>query len=201
MPNLLADARQQLHQILNIPLETPIILFLSRLHPKKGLDYLIPALAQLADQKFAFVLAGNGSPEYEAELDRMIQANNLSDRTYKLGFVSGEKKHICLQGSDLYALTSHSENFGVAVLDALASGTPALVTTGVALSELVKEQDLGWVVDLEIKEIVDAIQEFLNNQTIGQEMGDRARQFILESYTWDKIAIKMASVYTKVIQN
>ena len=201
MPNLLADARQHLHQILDIPLERPIILFLSRLHPKKGLDYLIPALAQLSDQNFAFVLAGNGSPAYEDELNRLIQDNNLSDRTYKLGFVSGEKKDICLQGADLYALTSHSENFGVAVLEALASGTPALVTTGVALSDLVKEQNLGWVVDLEIKAIASAIQEFLNNQTIGQEIGDRARQFILESYTWDKIAIKMASVYTKIIQN
>lgn len=199
LPTPIADARQQLHQILNIPLETPIILFLSRLHPKKGLDYLIPALAKLSDQNFAFVLAGNGSLEYEAELDRLIQENNLGDRTYKLGFVSGEKKDICLQGADLYALTSHSENFGVAVLEALASGTPALVTTGVALSDLVKEQDLGWVVDLEIGAISDAIQEFLNNQTIGQEMGDRARQFILENYTWEQIAAKIVAIYNQIL--
>jgi glycosyltransferase involved in cell wall biosynthesis len=193
------DARQHLHQILNIPLERPIILFLSRLHPKKGLDYLIPALAKLSDQNFAFVLAGNGSLEYEAELDRLIQENNLGDRTYKLGFVSGKKKDICLQGADLYVLTSHSENFGVAVLEALASGTPALVTTGVALSDLVKEQNLGWVVDLEIGAISDAIQEFLNNQTIGQEMGDRARHFILENYTWDRIAAKMVAIYNQIL--
>ena len=198
LPNPIADARQQLHQILNIPLETPIILFLSRLHPKKGLDYLIPALAQLADQKFAFVLAGNGSPEYEAELDRLIQENNLGDRTYKLGFVSGEKKHICLQGADLYALTSHSENFGVAVLEALASGTPALVTTGVALSDLVKEQDLGWVVDLEIGAIVSSVQEFLDNPDMAKQKGDRAAQYVAASYSWEKIALNLKSIYENI---
>ena len=199
LPNPIADARQQLHQILNIPLETPIILFLSRLHPKKGLDYLIPALAQLADQKFAFVLAGNGSPEYEAELDRLIQENNLGDRTYKLGFVSGEKKHICLQGADLYALTSHSENFGVAVLEALASGTPALVTTGVALSDLVKEQDLGWVVDLEIGAIVSSVQEFLDNPDMAKQKGDRAAQYVAASYSWEKIALNLKSIYENIL--
>ena len=108
--------------------------------------------------------------------DRLIQANNLSDRTYKLGFVSGEKKNICLQGADLYALTSHSENFGIAVLEALASGTPALVTTGVALSDLVEEQNLGWVVDLEIGAIVSSIQEFLDDPDMAKQKGDRAAQ-------------------------
>jgi glycosyltransferase involved in cell wall biosynthesis len=203
LPTPIADARQQLHQILNIPLETPIILFLSRLHPKKGLDYLLPALAklqnQIPNQNFAFVLAGNGSPEYEAELDRLIQANNLSDRTYKLGFVSGEKKHICLQGADLYALTSHSENFGVAVLEALASAPPALVTTGVALSDLVKEQDLGWVVDLEIEAIADAIQNFLNNPDIAKQKGDRAAQYVAEHYTWEKIALNLKAIYKNIL--
>jgi glycosyltransferase involved in cell wall biosynthesis len=163
LPDPIANAREKLHQMLNIPLEVPIILFLSRLHPKKGLDYLIPALSKLHNQNFAFVLAGGGDPEYEVELDHLVQENNLSDRTYKLGFVGGEKKDICLQGADLYALTSYSENFGIAVLEALASGTPALVTTGVALSDLVKEQNLGWVVDLTIEAIVSSIQEFLDN--------------------------------------
>jgi glycosyltransferase involved in cell wall biosynthesis len=203
MPNLIADARTSLHQLLNIPLATPIILFLSRLHPKKGLDYLIPALAQLQnqipDQDFAFVLAGNGSPEYEAELDRLIQSNRFSDRTYKLGFVSGEKKNICLQGADLYALTSHSENFGVAVLEALASGTPALVTTSVALSDLVKEQDLGWVVDLEIEAIADAIQNFLNNPDIAKQKGVRAAQYVAEHYAWENIALNLKAIYKNIL--
>ncbi len=196
---VIANAREKLHQMLNIPLEVPIILFLSRLHRKKGLDCLIPALSKLHNRNFAFVLAGGGDPEYEAELDRLIQENNLSDRTHRLGFVGGEKKDICLQGADLYALTSHSENFGIAVLEALASGTPALVTTGVALSDLVKEKDLGWVVDLEIEAIANSIQEFLDNPDIAKQKGDRAAQYVAEHYDWKNIALNLKSIYENIL--
>lgn len=199
LPDPIANAREKLHQMLNIPLEVPIILFLSRLHPKKGLDYLIPALSKLHNQNFAFVLAGGGDPEYEVELDHLVQENNLSDRTYKLGFVGGEKKDICLQGADLYALTSYSENFGIAVLEALASGTPALVTTGVALSDLVKEQNLGWVVDLTIEAIVSSIQEFLDNPDIAKQKGDRAAEYVAKHYAWEKIALNLKAIYAKIL--
>lgn len=199
LPTPIANAREQLHQILNIPLEIPSILFLSRLHPKKGLDYLIPALGKLHNQNFAFVLAGSGDPDYEAELENLLQDNNLSDHTYKLGFVGGEKKDICLQGADLYALTSHSENFGIAVLEALASGTPALVTTGVALSDLVKEQNLGWVVDLEIEAISNSIQEFLDNPDLAKQKGDQAAQYVAANYSWEKIALNLKSIYENIL--
>jgi len=199
LPELFADAREQLHQMLNIPLQTPIVLFLSRLHPKKGLDYLTAALGKLLEFNFAFVLAGSGSPEYEAEVDHLLDKNHLGDRTYKLGFVTGKKKNICLQGADLYALTSHSENFGIAVLEALASGIPALVTTGVALSDLVKEQDLGWVVDLEIEAIASSIQEFFDNPNIAKQKGDRAAQYVEANYSWEKIALNLKSIYENIL--
>jgi glycosyltransferase involved in cell wall biosynthesis len=200
MPIKLANAREKLHQMLSIPLKTPIILFLSRLHTKKGLDYLIPALSKLHHQNFVFVLAGSGDPNYELEIERLLKVNNLDDRTYKLGFVSGEKKTLCLQGADLYALTSHSENFGISVLESLASRTPTLVTTGVALSDLVKEQNFGWVVDLEIEEITASIQEFLDNPAMAKEKGDRAVHYVAENYAWEKIALNLKSIYENILR-
>jgi glycosyltransferase involved in cell wall biosynthesis len=197
----IANAREKLHQMLNIPLETPVILFLSRLHPKKGLDYLIPALAKLRDlvhgrnSNFAFVLAGSGSVEYETELDCLLQKNNLVDCTYKLGFVEGDKKNICLQGADLYVLTSHSENFGISVLEALASGTPALVTPGVALADLVKSQNLGWVVQLEVEGIAATIQEILESPDTIKQKGDRATEYVIENYSWGRIAASLLKIY------
>jgi hypothetical protein len=81
----------------------------------------------------------------------------------------------------------------------LAIEAPAIVTKGVALSELVQEQNLGWVVDLEIEAIANSIQEFLDAPDMARQKGDRARQFILENYTWDKIVLKMISIYKEII--
>jgi glycosyltransferase involved in cell wall biosynthesis len=173
---------------------------MSRLHPKKGLDYLIPALGKLTEQRFTFVLAGSGSPEYEAEVDALLVAAGMRDRTYKAGFVTGATKDLFLQGADLFVLTSHSENFGMAVLEALAAGLPVLVTSGVALADLVKQDRLGYVAELDGDAIASTLQHFFNSPHIAQEMGDRARQLILEQYTWDRIASSLVEVYKTTIE-
>jgi glycosyltransferase involved in cell wall biosynthesis len=195
MSPAIPDARQRLRQHLNLPDDELIVLFLSRLHPKKGLDYLIPALAKLADRRFTFVLAGAGDPDYEAELKSLIAASNIQDRTHCLGMVTGELKALLLQGSDLFALTSHSENFGVSVLEALAAGIPALVTPGVALSELVNNESLGYLPELDIGSIANSLQQALAYPDQTKAMGDRARSFVKENYTWASISAKMVGVY------
>lgn len=191
-------ARERLRQQLNLPSDEPIILFLSRLHPKKGLDYLLPALAKLVDRRFTFVLAGDGAAEYVAELQSSIMAHNMQNRTHCTGFVTGELKNLLLQGSDLFALTSYSENFGVSVLEALAAGLPALVTPGVALSDLVIEQQLGYVPELDVQSISSSLQQALDYPDVAKAMGDRARKFVLENYTWESIATKMIGIYGSI---
>ncbi|MEQ8752642.1 MAG: glycosyltransferase [Coleofasciculus sp. G1-WW12-02] len=201
VPTFLPDARYQLRQRLNIPEDEPVILFISRLHPKKGLEYLIPALGKLADQRFTFVLAGSGSSEYEAEIDALLIAAGIDKRTYRSGFVTGEMKDLLLQGSDVFALTSHSENFGVVVLEALAVGLPVLVTPGVALASVVKQHQLGYVAELDVAAISSAMKQLLNHRQETKVMGNRARQLILEQYTWDGIALNLIAVYTAIIKN
>lgn len=195
LPQTIPDAHQRLRQHLNLPSDEPIILFLARLHPKKGLSYLISALAKLSHLRFSFVLAGGGSQDYQAELRSLIAAHNLQDRTHFTGFVTGDLKNLLLQGSDLFALTSYSENFGVSVLEALTAGLPALVTPGVALADLVNKQQLGYVPDLDANEIAVAIQQVLADPDRAKLMGIRARQLTSENYTWDKIATDLIAIY------
>jgi glycosyltransferase involved in cell wall biosynthesis len=196
---VIPNARSQLRQMLQVPEDEPVILFLSRLHPKKGLDYLIPALGKLSEQRFTFVLAGNGSSEYEAEVDALLVTAGIRDRTYRAGFVAGVMKDLFLQGADLFALTSHSENFGMAVLEALAAGLPVLVTPGVALASVVEQYHLGYVSQLDSKAIAFTLKHFLSYPQKAIEMGDRARRLILDKYTWDPIATRMIQVYTTIL--
>ncbi len=198
IPVLIPDARHRLRQLLQVPQDEPVILFMSRLHPKKGLEYLIPALGKLA-RRFTFVLAGSGSPDYEAEIDELLVAAGIRDPTYRSGFVADEMKAIFLQGADIFALTSHSENFGVAVLEALAVGLPVLVTPGVALASVVEEYQLGYVVELDVAAIASDLQRWLNNSQQAKKMGDRAHQLILEKYTWDRIATRMIQFYQTIL--
>jgi glycosyltransferase involved in cell wall biosynthesis len=98
MPTLLLDARFRVRQRFNIPADEPVILFLSRLHPKKGLDYLISSLSKVSYHRFSFILAGSGTPEYEAEINSLLISSGLRDRTHVVGFVQGEEKDLLIQG-------------------------------------------------------------------------------------------------------
>lgn len=199
----ITDARQQLHQLLQVPDRVPIILFMSRIHPKKGLDYLISALSQLTSHdspKFALAIAGNGEPEYIAQLKTLAQDQGISEYIHWLGFVEGTAKHLYLQGADLFALTSHSENFGIAVIEALASATPVLITKGVAIAPMVQEQQIGYVVDLDIAAIATAIDSILSQPHRSQQIGDRAQQYIRENYSWTNIAQSLIAKYRALMR-
>ena len=199
IPPIIPNAYQRLRQHFNLPADEPIILFLSRLHPKKGLDYLIPALGKLSHYRFTFILAGSGDPDYENEIKSLLVSEGIQNRTHLTGFIKGEIKDLLMQGADLFALTSYSENFGISVLESLAAGTPVIITPGVALSDIVEQQQIGSVAELDVNEISAAIQHFLDNPQEAKKMGDCARQFILDNYTWDRIALKMISVYQNLI--
>ncbi len=200
IPETIPDARQKLRQLLQVPPDEPVILFLSRQHPKKGLDYLIPALAKLANQRFTFVLAGSGTKEYEAEIIELLVHTGMRDRTYISGFVVDQSKDILLQGADLFALTSYSENFGIAVLEAMAVGLPIIVTPGVALASTVKQEQLGYVVELDVEEIASTISYALNHQSQAKQMGDRARQLIYDNYRWSHIGSKLSQIYSNILK-
>ncbi|MFN6460339.1 MAG: glycosyltransferase [Nostoc sp. DedVER02] len=200
IPSAIPNARSLLREHLKVSVDEPIILFLSRLHPKKGLDYLIPALGKLTNYRFTFVVAGSGSKEYEAEIESLLISNGIRDRTHLTGFVAGETKNLFIQGSDLFVLTSYSENFGVAVLEALAVGVPVLVTPGVALAAVVQQNQLGYVPELDVLAIAKAVEQYLTHTLETEDMGDRARQLVLDNYTWNRIAENLMEIYTKLIK-
>jgi glycosyltransferase involved in cell wall biosynthesis len=199
MPALLPDARARLRARLGVPPDARVVLFLSRVHPKKGLELLIPALAQLRDDQLHCVLAGNAEPpDYEGVVDRIVRDAGLAARTHRVPFATGEWKQLLLQGADLFALTSHSENFGLAVVEAWAAGTPVVVTPGVALAEEVRRHGLGAVAALEVPAIAAAVRELLAAPDHRTGAGRAARQLAESQFAWTAVAARLQRRYQQI---
>ena len=195
----LANARQRLRVRFNLPEDEKIVLFLSRIHPKKGLNYLIQSLARITQHPFTFILAGSGDPAYEVEVRSLLKESGLEARTILPGFVKGETKDLLLQGADLYALTSHSENFGVAVLEALAAGLPVVVTPGVALSDEMRQHNIGYVSEFSVDAITSTLESYFVNPEAAASMAKQAQQFTLENYTWKRNANNLVQIYQAIL--
>ena len=201
LPALLPDARAQLRQRLGLPADAKIVLFLSRVHPKKGLELLIPALAQLRGEPIHFVLVGNVEPpDYEAEVERLLAAAGMTARTRRVPFATGEWKQILLQGADVFALTSHSENFGLAVVEAFAAQLPVVVTPGVALADQVRRHQLGEVAPMEVAGIAAALRSQLAQAARRVEVGRAARQLVEAEYAWPAVAARIGAEYERILK-
>ena len=121
------------------------ILFLSRVHVKKGVNFLLEAVAQLREQIEGYVIriAGEGDAIYVNELKQLTERLGISKLVFFEGGVYGNRKWELFRQADLFILPTHSENFGIVVAEALASGTPAVTTMGTPWSEL-ESRRCGW---------------------------------------------------------
>ncbi|MFM6354451.1 MAG: hormogonium polysaccharide biosynthesis glycosyltransferase HpsP [Planktothrix sp.] len=188
---------------LEIQPNVPIILFLSRIEPKKGLDILIPALEKVlaTGLNFQFILAGSNpqDPEYETKIKQQIQSSALAEKTIISGFVTGEIKTALLTKADLFVLPSYYENFGIAVAEAMAVGTPVIISKGIYIWEDVETAEAGWVGNGTIDEISSLIETALTNPQECQRRGLNAQNYALTYYSWDAIAQQMIQAYQGLI--
>ena len=121
------------------------LLFLGRLHPKKGCDILIEAFAQIHDESVALVLAGPDQVGWQAELQRRVDQLKIADRVVFPGMLQGEMKLAALTVADAFILPSHQENFGMAVVEALADGLPVLISNRINIWREVDQDAAGYV--------------------------------------------------------
>jgi glycosyltransferase involved in cell wall biosynthesis len=200
LPARQPQAKQRLRNRFNIPPETPVVLFLSRLHPKKRPDLLLRSLSQLAtlNRDFHLILAGSGDSDYLSYLTNLVSFLGLAKRTSMPGFVMGEDKELLIQGSDIFVLPSFSENFGLAIAEAMAAGLPAIVTPGVQIAPDIAEANAGLVVEGEVDALVGALQELLASPNRCVELGENGKRLVSRRYSWNAIAQQLASVYTAI---
>ncbi|MFQ3585262.1 MAG: glycosyltransferase family 4 protein, partial [Cyanobacteriota bacterium] len=104
-----------------------------------------------------------------------------------------------LQGSDLFVLNSYSENFGMAVLEAMASGLPVLTSPNVGFASMVQTQDLCLIVPQEVATIAERIAYALDHPVEMQEMAQRAKTYVAENFTWNRVAKNLIEIYQQII--
>lgn len=170
-------------------------LFLSRIHPKKGLPMLLDAWADLRPSNWHLLIVGPDEQNHRSALEEQAREQRLEEVVEFQGPVSDEDKWSLYRESDLFVLPTHSENFGVVVAEALASGIPVLTTTGAPWAVL-EERDCGWWVEPEVDALTQALQEATESSDAQRlAMGNRGRELVEEQFSWEEVARKLHGAY------
>ncbi|MEI7994210.1 MAG: glycosyltransferase [Methylococcaceae bacterium] len=177
------------------------LLFLSRIHHKKGLDMLIPAWRAVQSRfpDWQLVIAGSdvghyGKSGYLEELHLLIQSLG-AERIKFVGPLYGTAKMQTYRDSDLYILPTYSENFGITVTEALAAGTPAIVTKG-APWEGLETNEAGWWIDIGIDPLVACLEDAMSRSPDQlKQMGQHGRSWMESEFAWPQIGAQMAATY------
>ena len=182
-------------------LDGPVqLLFLSRLHPVKGLPLLLEALAAVRARGLAveLTIAGTGEQAYERELRDHVQRLALGDVVRFVGHVEGAAKERLLRGAHAFALTSYQESFGLAVAEAMAYRLPVLITDRVGIERDVSEAGAGYVVPPEVGAITDSLAALVSDPRRGAEMGARGARLVGAEYSWDSVARQLVELFESV---
>ena len=174
-----------------------LLLFFSRVNPKKGLDMLIDAwkIASARSNGWHLIIAGPNENNYQSVIQQLVSSAGLNESVLFTGPLYGKDKACILSGTDIFILPTYSENFGIAVGEALAHGKPVITTTGAPWQDIVK-YNCGWWVNPSVEAINDAIEKaIVVPDAERQIMGENGRGLIAEKYSWEQIAVKMGEVY------
>ena len=174
-----------------------IILFLGRLHPKKGLDILLQSWSTLATQHpdALLVLAGPDSESTQARLEAVIAQHNLQSSVLFTGMLNEAQKWSALAAAEAFVLPSYSEGLSVGVLEALGMSLPVIVTEPCNMPE-VEEAQAGWQIQPNAVALTAALTELLENSPqTNAAIGANGAALINSRYTWPIVAAQMAELY------
>ena len=177
--------------------EKRVVLFLGRIHFKKGLDILIEAWATIAEKwpEARLVLAGPDFEGTRSKIEALAAERGLNERVLFTGMLRDEMKWSALAAAQCFVLPSHSEGLSVSVLEAMGVGLPVIITEQCNLPQ-VATYEAGWIVKPDLHQIAASLNEFLQNSpSTNQQIGKRGRLLVGEQYNWPLIARKMSEVY------
>lgn len=177
-----------------------IILFLSRLDQKKGLDILFPAFARVKARfsQALLVIAGNGETAFIDGLQQEARRLGIDKDIVWAGFLSGEEKRHALADADIFALPSYSENFGIAVVEAMACGLPAVISDQVGIQREIATAEAGIVTQCEINEFAQALSLLTCDAKLRSRMAENGKRWVRQHCSSSAVTEKLLALYQQV---
>ncbi len=177
-----------------------LVLFLGRLHPKKGLETLIEAFRRLPAERVSLLVAGTGEPEYIERLQTAARDLILAGRVHFAGHLTGDDRRLALASADAFALASHSENFGLSVAEAMAAGLPVVVSRNCPWPQI-EAWRAGFWVDNTADAVGAALTTLIADRPTARAMGANGRREVRTYLCWDRLAGQMLRAYERAVEH
>jgi glycosyltransferase involved in cell wall biosynthesis len=180
-----------------IPANAPLVLSVGRIDPKKKLDLLISALSQ--NKEVYLVIVGPDDSPLARRYKQLSHKLRVDSRVIWTGYKAGKDLVEIYSAADAFALLSEDENFGMTVVEAMACGTPVLVSPYVGVWHEVKDADVGMAVDLDSQEVAQALLSLVHEPWIWKKRGQNARRVVQERFSIEKVADLMGRAFEDVL--
>lgn len=191
--------------LVRVPGEGPIVLFFSRLHPKKGVEVLIDAAALLAQRGAAFRLVIAGAedhmvPGYAASLRARVRERGIENRTAFVGLVGGEARRALLSSACVQVLPTSQENWGFSLLESLAAGTPVVTTRGVDIWRELESSGGAVIADQVAEAFAGAIEPLVRDPARARAMGGAGRAWVFKELDPAAVLSRYEQMYEGIAQ-
>lgn len=176
-----------------------LILFLSRINIKKGLDLLLPAFKEVISKRSDCVLVLAGPDDgYLEETKLFIETESLQDNIKLVGMLVGDDKLAAFADADIFVLPSHSEGFSIATLEALVSGIPSLLSDRVGFGESIRENQAAHLVELNVESIVKGLHKMLDDKKYCEYLAENGKTLVKEKYDIALVAKSLFEEFKKI---
>lgn len=182
--------------------DAPMILFLGRIHFKKGLDLLVEAFDAVRQQipDVQLVIVGPENDDYRNKVRSWVEARGMQRQVHFVGSLTGKDVVQAYVDADVFALPSYTENFGMTVAEAMACALPVVISDQVNIHAEISNADAGIVTQCNAGEVAAALIELLRDEDRRRQMGTFGRKLVRDTFTWPVIIYSLVNEYESIIR-
>lgn len=176
------------------------LLYLSRIDPKKNIEALLAALAQVraTNAEVSLLVCGSGDPGYVQRLRALATQFGLADRVVWAGHVDGDLKASAFAAAELFVLPSFSENFGIAPVEALSAGVPCILGDGIAVATRIDQAGAGLAIAPTAEAVANAVNRCLDDEAWRRAAGEKGRALAQSDYSVDAMGRGLLALYSRI---